>query len=156
MGKPNINVNLSVLSPPKHCISRTPTPTSTASLKNESVSTPKSMQSDNNDHQRTHPRPTRPPITRLQPKKDNNNNNMAPTCNPSLSSSQSAENNFIDKNHKIQNQKPPLLGQRSAPSLLATTTSNKEKIKSTQTITENNEAPTNINNNGTNTNQSNQ
>merc|ERR1712154_203261 len=76
--KPNINVNLSVLSPPKHCISRTPTPTSTASLKNESVSTPKSMQSDNNDHQRTHPRPIRPPITRLQPKKDNNNNNMAP------------------------------------------------------------------------------
>merc|ERR1712154_118000 len=82
--------------------------------------------------------------TRLQPKKDT-------PSNPILSSSQSAENHFIDKNHKIQNQKPPLLGQRSAPTLL-----NKEKTTSTQTITDNNESSTNINNNTTNTNQSNQ
>merc|ERR1712176_1602782 len=92
--KPNINVNLSALSPPKHSISHTPTSTA-------STSTPKSIQNDT-EHQRTHPRPTRPPITRLQPKKDT-------PSNPILSSSQSAENHFIDKNHKIQNQKPPLL-----------------------------------------------
>eukprot|EP01083_Nonionella_stella_P156658 507572_1 len=114
--KPNINVNLSVLPGPS-------TPTSTTpQLKIESVSNTTTPHSDGGDH-RSHPRPTRPPITRLTTNPSNNTptnrdkkENTLP--NTGLINSQSdhkQQQQQPPQTQQQQQQHPPLLTQRSAP-----------------------------------------